>query len=52
MVTITICLIRLYELERMKVNEGLKSLKRCLFIHCSAGDSEEGDQALLSLVNN
>lgn len=45
MVTITICLIRLYELERMKGDEGLKSLKRCLSIHCSAGDSEEGEES-------
>lgn len=45
MVTKTICLNRLYELERMKGDEVLKSLKRCLSIHCSAGDSEEGEES-------
>lgn len=29
----------------MKGDEGVKSLKRCLSIHCSAGDSEEGEES-------
>lgn len=50
MVTKTICLMRLYELESMKGDEGLKRS-----IHCSAGDSEEGEefgQQLMKLNKN